>query len=102
MAVRDLPRLPQSPPECIEREGTDNCSFTVAPARLSPLSASLLKDVPDSVTWVDFLPYVCPEGVCPAVMGNVVTFYDKGHLNATFAATLAPVAAEFTRAALAP
>ena len=43
-----------------------------------------------TVSVLDVNDLVCPDGYCAPVLGGVVTFFDHGHLSATFAATLEP------------
>ncbi len=46
--------------------------------------------MPDNVHLADLTEYVCPEGTCPAAIGNILTYRDKSHITATYSATLAP------------
>lgn len=55
--------------------------------------------LPSNVTFGDLVEYVCPDGTCPAVIGNILTFRDHSHLTATYAATLAPYVEEEVRTA---
>lgn len=43
------------------------------------------------VRGIDLIPWICPEGECVPVIGNVFVYLDPNHLTATNARTLAPV-----------
>ncbi|GAB3656352.1 SGNH hydrolase domain-containing protein [Glycomyces tarimensis] len=90
MALRDLPRLGGSLPECVERHGVEACSTPVSVSRSPDDPTSGYADLPSNVRFADLVEYVCPGGVCPAVIGNILTFRDNSHMTATYAATLAP------------
>lgn len=55
------------------------------------------QDLPDGAHYVDMLEHVCPEGMttdsdqCPAVVGNVVVWYDGSHLTNQYVATMTPI-----------
>lgn len=94
LAVRDIPRRRGRLDDCIRQKSVEECSYDLERS-LDPVPPQeRYENVPDNVTFVDFGPYVCPDDSCPAVMGNVRTFRDAAHLNATFAATLWPAAAD--------
>ncbi|MDN6178785.1 MAG: hypothetical protein L0J08_09610, partial [Micrococcaceae bacterium] len=63
-------------------------------ADVSPLDKT---ELPEGATSIDLLPPVCPEGMntnsgrCPAVVGNVVVWYDGSHLTNQYVATLTPI-----------
>ena len=40
---------------------------------------------------VDTHPWLCPNGECPVVVGNLLVYRDESHLTATFSAWMAPV-----------
>lgn len=100
MAIRDIPRRPEKLAECVAQNGSDACAFPVQSERQTVDPTGYYPDAPDSLVWFDFLPYVCPEGSCPAIIGNVLTYYDSSHLTGTFARSLAPVAAEAVKQGL--
>jgi peptidoglycan/LPS O-acetylase OafA/YrhL len=98
MALRDLPRLDGLLPECLEQHAVEDCSTPVDFSRSEQDRTADYEDVPPNVTFVDLAEHVCPDGVCPAVIGNVLTFRDSSHLTATYSATLAPAVEEAVRA----
>ncbi|MGI5118885.1 acyltransferase family protein [Marinactinospora thermotolerans] len=99
VAVRDTPRLDFAAPECVAERGADTCVGTAEPslAPVSPLQD--LEGVSGNVSFVDLTDHLCVEGRCPAVIGNVLVYWDNAHFTATFARTLAPaLGAEIERA----
>jgi hypothetical protein len=40
---------------------------------------------------IDMTDYLCPQGECPGVIGNVFVYMDNNHLSATYAASMAPM-----------
>lgn len=92
LAYRDIPRLKFKAPECVETKGRDACQEkkTYSLADKSPILA--LGKRPQNVWFTDFTPYICRGGSCPAVIGNVLVYWDQhGHFTATFARTLGPL-----------
>jgi hypothetical protein len=43
---------------------------------------------------VDLTDIYCPDGLCVAIIGNVVVYQDEHHVTATFARSLMPILAE--------
>ncbi|SDL02324.1 Peptidoglycan/LPS O-acetylase OafA/YrhL, contains acyltransferase and SGNH-hydrolase domains [Glycomyces sambucus] len=97
LALRDLPRLEEPLPECVERESVAACTTPVGLSRSDADPAGEYPDVPANVAFGDLVEYVCPDGTCPAVTGNVLTFRDHSHLTATYSATLAPYVGDLVR-----
>lgn len=54
-------------------------------------------DLPEGIHTVDMLDHICPEGSCPAVIGNVVVYRDASHLTNSYVETLAPILDEKLR-----
>lgn len=95
IAVRDTPRLDFDAPACVDTEGREACGVdlgeTLAPR--SPFEAPGGR-LPSGVAAVDMTGYLCPEGRCPSVMGNVLVMGDDDHMTATFSRSLAPALEE--------
>lgn len=87
--IPDIPFPDRSVPDCVAAVGNDHsCSV---PARdgerhEDPLRRTAL-DL-EGVELLDLDPYLCRDGTCPAVLGNVLVYRDN-HLTNTFAKTLA-------------
>ena len=43
------------------------------------------------ISYVDIIPWVCPTGTCPAVIGNVLVYRNGSHLTKTYVETLTPL-----------
>lgn len=43
---------------------------------------------------IDLTPWICPDDLCPGVIGNVALYRDDNHLSRTYARTLGPAMAE--------
>src|SRR5699024_12351185 len=73
---------------------TDCGSNTNQMANANPLEEVAL---PIGAHQIDMLEQVCPEGMtsasneCPAVVGNVVVWYDGSHLTNQYVATMTPI-----------
>lgn len=42
---------------------------------------------------IDPEPWLCAEGTCPVIVGNLLVYRDDNHLTATFSRWLAPIMA---------
>jgi peptidoglycan/LPS O-acetylase OafA/YrhL len=95
LVVRDMPypkhTIP-SVPDCLAVAGSpDECagerSAWLPPDPLYDAARDLAS--PD-VSTLDLSGYACTDDTCPAVIGDVVVYFDASHLTATFSRTLAP------------
>ncbi|MFE6971760.1 acyltransferase family protein [Isoptericola sp. NPDC057653] len=95
LVVRDMPypkhTIP-SVPDCLAAASSPTgCdgkrSAWLAPDPLYDAAESL--DQP-AVSTLDLTGFTCTKDVCPAVIGDVVVYFDASHLTATFSRTLAP------------
>ncbi|WP_019810643.1 acyltransferase family protein [Saccharomonospora halophila] len=93
LGVRDLPRVPTDGASCVATREPDRCVFDPSYEHTPTDPARALDGVPDTVALLDLTPRVCPDGRCPAVIGNVLVYRDTSHLTATYARTLAPALA---------
>lgn len=91
--VRDSPRIRQPLSECLAQEDDPERCATPRTggtnwglAEESPFE-DLAEDVPD-VDYIDLSDLYCPDGSCPAVIGNVVVFRDTSHLSSAYVRTL--------------
>jgi len=94
LALRDIPRLEENLPECMELHGPEGCVTPVDFSQVGPPPEERYEDLPGNVVFDDLTPYICPDGECPAVIGNVRTYRDHSHLTATYSATMGPFAGE--------
>lgn len=87
--MRDNPRFTFKMPECVQRHGA-------ADARcLPPVSAKLAAESPQraleadpGMRTMDLTEYICPDGFCSGVIGNVYVYMDDNHLSRTYVHTL--------------
>ncbi|CAM3194222.1 O-acetyltransferase OatA [Arthrobacter ulcerisalmonis] len=91
VGVRDTPRMPSPVPACLEANPGDTavCGSTAAEnfSAVSPTDAVALPNV----SFLDFTPYFCPEGICAPIIGNVIVYKDDNHVTRSYLMTLAPV-----------
>lgn len=104
VAVRDTPRYEYLIPECVDSAKSD-------PSRCDGLASELLNETNPVDTWLesadygatvislDLTPVLCPQGVCKAVIGNVLTYLDNSHLSKMFVDSAADEFAAAFRAA---
>lgn len=99
LAIRDTPRLPYRAPECVEERGRDGCAYPkYAGLSRTPPTVALV-DPPPGVTFADLSDQLCPAQRCPAVIGNVLVYWDSSHFTATYARTMAPALRAWVRTA---
>ncbi|WP_019818545.1 acyltransferase family protein [Saccharomonospora saliphila] len=91
LGVRDLPRVEGDGASCVATRGADECLYPASYSHAPSDPARALTDVPETVSLTDLTRYVCPEGQCPAVVGNVLVYRDDAHLTTVYSRTLAPV-----------
>lgn len=84
--VTDTPYPAVSVPDCVAKKGptADDCQ-TPSGSTVDPLQAAA--EEVGAVQVIGFNEYLCRNGTCPPVIGNVLVFRDN-HLTTTFAKTL--------------
>ncbi|MBR8743391.1 acyltransferase family protein [Nocardiopsis sp. MG754419] len=89
VAVRDTPRLGFDAPECLAERSPEECTAPLSGsmAAESPLDGA---ELPDNVVTLDLTDRICAPDLCRPVVGNVLVFWDSGHIGATYMRTLAP------------
>ena len=89
--LRDVPKSEDLPDECLTRKGNDlgDCLFKPLGASVddADISESAARSTGTQV--VDPTRWICWDGSCPAVIGNVLPYRDRGHLTTVYAASLA-------------
>jgi hypothetical protein len=93
VGVRDNPRFAINMPECVQKYGTD------APECNPPLGESLAAKSPldayrgkvDGLHLMDMSDFICANGICPAVVGNVYVYKDDNHLTKTYVQSMIPM-----------
>jgi peptidoglycan/LPS O-acetylase OafA/YrhL len=88
--LRDVPKSEDLPDECLTKKGNDlgDCLFTPLPA--SVVDANLSQQAADETGTpvVDPTQWLCWDGSCPTVIGDVLPYRDRGHLTTVYAASL--------------
>lgn len=91
VVISDTPRWKTDPDACLARDRW--CSVPLDAVRnKDPLVDAQRRE--RRVGLVDMTDAVCPEGSCPAVIGNVVVWRDRHHLTATYSASMAEMLLE--------
>jgi hypothetical protein len=99
VALRDNARLAERPADCVRERGLAAC--TVAASEVFPdVAPRIPSHLADDVALVDLNPYVCPEGRCSPVVGNVFVWRDQDHVTDTYARSMAPVVEHVLAAAM--
>jgi len=89
VAMRDTPWFGFDVPECVEINGRFSPKCVVKRdlvlSRSSPASA-----LPpgEKLHFLDFTDFFCTSEACPPVIGNVLVYYDRHHVTATYMRTL--------------
>lgn len=92
--MRDNPRYTVDMMICPQESPFADCSFDreqVLAAENPALDA--LGDKP-GVYHLDMTDYYCPEGVCQALVGNVLVYMDNNHMTRQYGESMAPMAAD--------
>jgi hypothetical protein len=88
--LRDVPKSEDLPDECLTKKGNNlgDCLFTPLPA--SVVDADLSEEAADETGTdvVDPTKWLCWDGSCPSVIGDVLPYRDRGHLTTVYAASL--------------
>ena len=88
--IKDPAQPPQDIPSCVSESfhQLDRCAFRLPGDYGDTLDARAAAAVP-AVKLVKLTGLLCPDDLCPAVIGDALVYRTRGHLTATFAATLA-------------
>ena len=89
--LRDVPKNQEDPATCLTAGKVDlgTCMFTIDPSLEEDADASVAAAVATGTEFIDPTPWVCWDGRCPVVVGDTLTYRDRGHITATYAAGLA-------------
>lgn len=88
VVLADTPTWPSDPDVCLMRDA--GCATRV-PATASADYLSLAAAESPEVSYLDFNKFICPDGTCPAVIGNVIVWRDRHHFTQTYSRSLAKV-----------
>ncbi|MCH8565412.1 acyltransferase [Nesterenkonia sp. LB17] len=96
LLMRGTPRPNEDAPECLaEGGGALECGPTFETlADDDPLDGI---DLPDSTHTLDMTEYLCFDGSCPAVIGEVAVYRDSSHLTNSYVESMVPMLEEELR-----
>jgi len=94
IAIQDTPLARSDVVECVEREGPAGARACLKPRDDAFAGVDSLRDAvaatPGSAL-IGFRDLMCGARACFPVIGNVVVYFNRDHVTATFARTLGPV-----------
>ncbi|MEV7660839.1 acyltransferase family protein [Paenarthrobacter sp. NPDC089316] len=93
VGIRDNPRFSINMPECVQKKGPDSPECN-APLEESLAASSPLDDYAgkvDRLHLMDMSDFICEQGTCPAVVGNVYVYKDDNHLTKTYVQSMIPM-----------
>ncbi|MBW4094664.1 MAG: acyltransferase, partial [Acidobacteria bacterium] len=93
VGIRDNPRFTINMADCAQKKGA-NAPQCNQPLQDSLAASSPMDDYAGKLTGfypVDMSEFICANGVCPAVIGNVYVYKDDNHLTKTYIETMVPM-----------
>jgi peptidoglycan/LPS O-acetylase OafA/YrhL len=101
VVMEDPPARNEAAVDCLLRRAATlgSCAFPVSPGEASAY-ASVRRDARGAGTaYVRTRQWFCARGLCPTIVGTIVTYRDTTHITATYARVLSePLAAEIATA----
>ena len=94
--LADTTTLPETAADCIGRKGATlkTCAVGMDPVTAARNARWKHITEADGGHWVETSDWLCPDGICPLVVGNVIVYTDRHHLTRTMARELEPLLAE--------
>lgn len=89
IGVRDNPRFVNNMASCVAKSGAEDCSFQQSDNLAATNPAESLNRI-NGAHMIDLTDQLCKDGLCNAVVGNVLVYLDQNHLTWDFAKTMAP------------
>ncbi len=93
VGIHDTPAPGRQVPDCVAAH-LDHLAACDGPrdkwVPAEPLAEAADRLGSPQVSMVDLTDHICTDTVCPAVVGDVVVYFDGSHLTATYNRTLAP------------
>lgn len=90
IAVRDNPRFTEDPYQCLLERDISGEQCVVPRGEVLAAANPAAGLAGPGVHVVDLSDAICPDGRCPARIGNVAVYLDDDHLTGAYARTLAP------------
>ncbi len=102
LVLRDTPNFPSSVPDCVATSPAKDCTVPRSTGlEVDPLADAARADRSGLVHVLDATDLLCDADVCHGVIGSTIAYFDHGHMTASFARTLRPVAEPALLSALA-
>jgi hypothetical protein len=95
--IEDPPARPRAALDCLLARGATlgSCAFRVTPAEAAAYSSLRREALAARAAYVPTLRWFCARGLCPTVIGTIITYRDTTHITTTYARLLAgPLAAD--------
>jgi hypothetical protein len=89
--LSDIPEVGQDPGKCLRKPGVTMASCVSSPGHRIRLGNQVVRDaaLAGGAAYVDVMPLLCLDNLCPAIVGRVVTFHDDDHITITWARVVA-------------
>lgn len=93
VGIRDNPRFTFSLPECVQRHGAEasRCNPPLNESLVDPSPLENYRGQMPGLHLMDMSDFICAEGICPAVVGNVYVYKDDNHLTRTYVESMIPM-----------
>ena len=102
--MRDTPWLPEDPLDCLAKANVndyDECQWLAEQVlKQKPFPWGQHKELDAQV--VDIEGWICPNGICKALLDGVITMRDRHHLTPSFAESLSKVIQPHLKKLLVP
>jgi len=88
--LRDIPKSEEEPSTCLTSADADlgTCLFTPIEPQEVDSDASMRAAEETDTEYIDPTPWICWDGECPVVIGDLLPYRDRGHLSTVYAAEL--------------
>jgi hypothetical protein len=89
--LKDIPYVNRDPGACLSVGAPDlgDCLFQERAARTQPIQDQADAARAEGVEAVDTAQWFCWHNACPAVVGDMITYRDSGHMTNEYSASLA-------------
>jgi hypothetical protein len=90
VVVGDIPDRARQPVDCLlaPHATLSGCSDTPTPSEPNLTSVAAQVAQFDHVGFIDTTGWVCSQGQCPLVVGNLITYRDTDHVSQTYSTAL--------------
>ena len=89
-AIRDTPRFGEHLPGCVDANRDDPDACGIEAGRTLADANPAEEFTHERLVHLDFSDYLCPNGFCTPVIGNVLLYIDNNHLTKTYVESMYP------------